>query len=120
MPQQEQNGAGVPPEHDFTPFDQAVAEAPTSEASPAARGERGPEERPGEHAVANAPSSPQWSFTPEPAPATPPVRRPEPQFAQAEVSSPPPSRAAAEPLPDAAPPEEKKGGWWQRRFRGGA
>jgi hypothetical protein len=67
----------------------------------------------------NAPSSPQWSFTPEPEPALSPhasehaVRRQEPQ-------APTEADTAGEPLPDATSPGEKRGGWWQRRFRSGS
>jgi hypothetical protein len=79
---------------------------------PAARDERAT------HAssVANAPSSPQWSFGAEP-PSPVEARVNRPPEPQAKISHSEVEQPKAEPLPEAAPPAEKKGGWWQRRFK---
>lgn len=85
------------------------------------------DERNHEMPVANAPSEPQWSFTPEAqtsarvAEREQPVMRNEPrEAAETTVTRMEESRAPrAEPLPEAPTPTEKKGGWWQRRFKSG-
>jgi len=123
-PQTANNGNGAPPPSARSDAPQTAHRAQPTGEDPFPTGAS--ESRVSEPRVSpNAPSSPQWSFTPEPPSASQPQAKTEPTFlpAPAERVNATPAEAEpprTQPIPEAGPPGEKRGGWWQRNFRSGS